>query len=97
MRMLLVCFVCIVYTQSLRAQVADQPSHTVDCTSECNAKKFRYIFCRPKPGAGEPLVELINYCSNNPNNEVDPITGQRMKVYRPSITNGDVCWNYERG
>lgn len=73
------------------AQQVDHPKNPITCSSECNDRKFRYIFCRQNLAG---TAEYVTVCSSNPNNETDPTSGQAMKVYKPSIKDGLFCWRY---
>lgn len=62
--------------------VQAQPSHTMACDRNCIGKKHKYTFCTQSL-AGRAVDKDI--CVENPHTTTDPVTGQAIKHYHPSL------------
>ncbi len=62
--------------------VTAQPSHTINCDPNCLQKKHKYEFCTTNE-AGSAYYKHV--CVESPHATTDPVTGQPLRHYHPSI------------
>lgn len=62
--------------------LAAPPSHTISCDPDCLQKKHKYEFCTTDE-AGSAYYKDV--CVESPHAATDPVTGQPLRHYHPSI------------